>query len=400
MSEAKIIKLFPVDTKPEKPAKPAPKKKPRTSVRADGLFQRHVRYRDMYGRPRSKIIYGSTEAEADAKRKEFLKMVDLGLRVDKQNMTVAMQAEDWLKTKENLRYSTKAGCKNCVRVIKEAIGDRPLSTVLPSDLKQILSDNNHKSKSYISKLAIALKGIFGMAAEDRLIAHDPSVRLKASGGSAAGGHRAIEQWEQDIIEEVSKTHRVGKVAMLMLWGGLRPGEAIAFDTTVDIVKDQLSITKAIEYQANKSVIKAPKTEAGIRRTPIYPKLREYLGKGPALTMATAPDKPVTQSAFNRAWDSFIYQCEVKLNGCYRRWKPEGYEWKTFTVRPHDLRVTWFTMLYDTGVDEKVAALWGGHADINVTRKIYQKIRLERKQKEEALSIKRLQKSKVYKRKKA
>lgn len=49
------------------------------------------------------------------------------------------------------------------------------------------------------------------------------------------------------------------------------------------------------------------------------------------------------------------------------------DWKTFDVRPHDLRHSFCTMIRDAGVDIKLAVKWMGHADEKMILKIYDHI---------------------------
>lgn len=58
---------------------------PRTpGQRADGLIARYIRYKDLDGTPRRKVVYGKTKAEADQKKRGFLAEVKQGLRVSEQ----------------------------------------------------------------------------------------------------------------------------------------------------------------------------------------------------------------------------------------------------------------------------------------------------------------------------
>ena len=64
------------------------------------------------------------------------------------------------------------------------------------------------------------------------------------------------------------------------------------------------------------------------------------------------------SAFRRQW--YAYQKESGV-----------------TATPHQLRHAYATMLYEAGIDEKLAQELMGHADISTTKNIYTHIRLSR-----------------------
>ena len=85
---------------------------------------------------------------------------------------------------------------------------------------------------------------------------------------------------------------------------------------------------------------------------------------------------MTLSSFDRAWESYIYQIEKRMNGFSRRWA-NGREWKHFTVRTHDFRHSFCTMICDAGVDIKTAMKWMGHSDAKMIQKIYDHVMKER-----------------------
>ena len=66
---------------------------------------------------------------------------------------------------------------------------------------------------------------------------------------------------------------------------------------------------------------------------------------------------MTSSAFKRAWDSYIHTLTQAAG-------------HPVTIRPHDLRHTYCTMLRDAGVDMKQAMIWLGHSDEKMILRIY------------------------------
>ena len=57
----------------------------------------------------------------------------------------------------------------------------------------------------------------------------------------------------------------------------------------------------------------------------------------------------------------------------------GLSWKEYWVRPHDLRHSYCTMLYDSGIDLKTAQKWMGHADQTMTPRVYTHLTAEREE---------------------
>jgi integrase len=101
------------------------------------------------------------------------------------------------------------------------------------------------------------------------------------------------------------------------------------------------------------------------------------------------------------WAQYINSIEAGVNGCpQKRWyhktkawiesHPEEFksylklkqknqsaaealrlaEWKSVTIRPHDLHHSYCTMLRDAGVDPKLAIRWMGHADEKMILRVY------------------------------
>ncbi|MGI6691203.1 MAG: tyrosine-type recombinase/integrase [Christensenellales bacterium] len=371
-------------------SKKLPSGKPR-ALHASGRVPLHVRYKDpITGKPRQKMIYGKDEAEAQRNKRAFLLEIDKGLRMAEQGKTVGDWAEEWLVTYKKPKVSrrTYANYEAEIKIIKQAMGYKPLRSITELDIVALMNTRAGLSESAIRHTYIIVNAIFRAAVRNRMIQFNPCEGVELPEGTT-GTHRALEHWEIDLIEKVAQTHRLGYGIMLMLWAGCRRAEACAF-TSDDIEGDELRIRESIEWFSNQPAIKNPKSEAGTRMTPIFPKLRPFLSKqGYAVTNAQGKG-PVSRSAFTRAFNSFVYHCEECLNGCSKRWQPESHVWRELKFTPHDLRHTWFTMLYDAGVDVKVAASWGGHADPAVTQKIYQHIRLERSKKEAKEAIKRVE----------
>ena len=99
---------------------------------------------------------------------------------------------------------------------------------------------------------------------------------------------------------------------------------------------------------------------------------------------------MSESAFDRAWASYITALETSLNGGHKRWygKTKAHlaamergeklpPWRSVNIRPHDLRHTYCTLLYDAGVDLKTAMKWMGHADQSMILRIYAHLTDER-----------------------
>ncbi len=78
---------------------------------------------------------------------------------------------------------------------------------------------------------------------------------------------------------------------------------------------------------------------------------------------------MTHTAYNAAWASYLGYLNLKAGGRRgSRSRPKLQVIEEFTA--HQLRHTYSSMLYDAGVDPKSAQKFLGHADLQVTLKIY------------------------------
>ncbi len=159
----------------------------------------------------------------------------------------------------------------------------------------------------------------------------------------------------------------GMFAYLILFTGCRRGEALALQwKDIDFETKTIHIYKSINYSGdnqNTPVLSMhPKTDAGIRDVAMLACVEERLldmAKGKSETdFIFGGEAPLTKSAFRRKWQA--YQKETGID---------------FT--PHQLRHAYATILYDAGIDEKVAQGLMGHSTIALTRDIYTHVRQSR-----------------------
>jgi integrase len=152
--------------------------------------------------------------------------------------------------------------------------------------------------------------------------------------------------------------------MCMLYTGLRRGEVLALnvDRDVDFQAMTITVCEAVRFEVNQPIIAAPKTEASIR---VIPMIDVQSDTQKSIHRLVAPDHSggyMLKTAFNKAWSGFIKNLEEVYNGRPRQVHGQGIcqlssnetAWKTVNIRPHDLRHSYCTMLYDSGIDLKTA----------------------------------------------
>ena len=211
--------------------------------------------------------------------------------------------------------------------------------------------------------------------------HNPCRTAQRPEGTR-GTHRPLEDWERQLVHEMANEHRFGIAAMLMLYGGLRRGEAITFnvDRDADFVNGKIYVREAMSFSNGvRGRVKSPKTDAGIRCIPMFAPLRDVLEGKHGLVLTQTDGSMMTLSSFERAWESYKYQIEERINGFPKRWA-RGREWQEFTVRTHDFRHSFCVMCVDAGVDMKTLVQWMGHSDATMVQKIYDHVTKQREEK--------------------
>lgn len=151
-----------------------------------------------------------------------------------------------------------------------------LRDVRDIQLQFILNEQRGMSFSHVTKLRMVMQELFHQAYRSRLIPFDPSDGLRLP-KNVKGSHRSITEEERAHILEVAQYHPSGLWVLLILYSGLRPGEAAALQwKDIDFDKNEIHVYKAVESGTN--TIKTPKTTAGIRDIPMRKNCGEYCGE--------------------------------------------------------------------------------------------------------------------------
>lgn len=302
------------------------------------------------------FFYGLTPSEALEKRKQYDVDKANGLRHEASGILVSEYCSLWIAAyrSQSCVKSQKLYRKVLDQFI-ESVQDIRLSDVTPTDIQLFYTTLNGYSESHIDKYVTTINGLFRSAFNDRIILRNPAVDLVPPEGSS-GTHRPLEPWERRTVHQLID-HRFGLSAMIMLYAGLRRGEVLALDLDRDIRNGRLYVRQSVSYSEScRGSVKSPKTYAGVRDLPLIEPLKTVL-KGRHGKAFQSDNGDPTESSFKSAWNSYKHDFE-KLSG------------QPCTIRTHDFRHSFCTMLFDAGVDMKTAMAWMGHSDDTMIRKIY------------------------------
>lgn len=330
------------------------------------------------GKPIRKFFRAKTIAEVNALMAEYKSQMAQGITPEDDKLTFAQMGEVWLaQYKPNIGLTAR---KRYAAVLKNhlnpAIGPVKLRDLKPLHLKGII--NALATKGYSEKTIAEIKQtaaqILDAAVENDYLHRN--VFAKASIPKTGAEEREpIGQKERDLILSACKGHKMGVPALILLYTGIRKGELLALTwEDVDLEGEWLTVNKAVWFDNNRVSVKTPKSKAGTRMVPIPKRIIPILAQAKAAAKSTlvcpsAQGTIMTHAAYNSAWKGYLHYLNLAAGGRDRsRSNPKVQAMTPFTA--HQLRHTYATMLYDAGVDVKSAQKFLGHADLQVTLKIY------------------------------
>ena len=358
-------------------------------------------------------------ADANKKAQAYKREIEQGVHSDAHAVAVAVYANKWLPLhKSGVSDKVYNEYARYMNSLIDEFGQYALIDIKPDDAMQMFVSHyppktpqrmDGYSGSVIRKVKMLYRDFFDSAVENGYAVRNPfrSDKIKGITGKD-GSHRQITDEERRLIHEVQHPFRLP--VMVMLYAGLRRGEALALNIDTDVHDGYIHVSRAVAHLSNQPNIKDPKTDAGSRSIPIFsPLAAELEGASGLIAPAVRSGKEMSSSAFASIWNSYISTVECYMNGVsQKRWygltnkdkqsNPQKYakikslkqagktkeaedlrlaDWRSFTVRPHDLRHSFCTMLRDAGVDMKQAIEWMGHSDEKMILKIYDHVSTRR-----------------------
>jgi len=377
--------------------------------RKDGLIRARVYIGMVDGKRKYKDVYGHTQKEADEKADNIRVMLKKGLDIEARDDTFGEWAARWLEFKASERIS-----RGRVNVYSHHIAHlnrrfeyMAISKIRSVDIQGLFVDlakNNPNTKKPMSEktmvdLRITAAAIFKFVIDNRLFDYNPATSVKIPSSPTKREVRALDEIEQAWITDTPH-NRAQRVAMIMMYSGLRRGELIPL-TWNDINFDECTITvnKAVEkVEGGKFALKSlatskemVKSEYSYRTIDIPQRLVDFLKNEKHESIyvcVSASNKMHTESSWRRMWESYLADLNIKYGDFspfekeYKsKFDPDGVPFVIPPITPHWLRHTFCTMLYYAGYDLKSAMEQMGHGDIKTTLAIYTHLDKKHKRKQ-------------------
>lgn len=372
----------------------------RTKKRADGRYARQVYIgRDKAGNRKYKSFYAATQREADRLAAEYKAALSRGLDPYAGSKTVKDLLDNLIAVKK--AHGVGAAWLQSLGIYAahlSALDKLPADKVRAADVQGVLNDLAEDGLAHKTLGAICsmLKAAFALAIPE-IVQYNPCDKVIVPAGKPAKPRGWLDETRQAWVRETQ--HRAQRAAMLMMYSGLRRGEATALTwADVDLEARTITVNKSWDFVADS--VKLPKTAAGVRVVHIPQCLADFLRAERAVdpdtvyVVHTASGARMTAQAWKRLWESYMKALNAKYahDGAnvfaVRKKGPDGkirgelpILIRTFT--PHELRHTFCTLLYQAGVDVMTAKDQMGHSDISVTMGIYTHLDAQYKEKKMA-----------------
>lgn len=275
-----------------------------------------------------------------------------------------------------------------------ALGDKYITEIKPDDIDSLIKElskknpntNKPASKRLLKLVADTARRIFEYAVDNGYIEKNPARKSKKQVPKNAPKKvvNGLSDLQQKIVAGFS--HRAKLAIVLMMLTGLRTGELLALEwSDIDFESNTLSVNKRCCRTKTNYYEVIPGTKNGKTRcVPIPESIIGWLEEQLLLSDSSlvVPNKKGnlhTPSTWKRMWQS--YQCDlnyqVYYNKCKKRgiapknkYSPTGIPDMGIKFNAHQLRHTYATMLYLSGVDVLTAKELLGHCDIKTTLGIY------------------------------
>lgn len=334
----------------------------RTARHGQGL-QWRARWRDAAGEQRAKSFRRKVEAD------QFLAEVVTDLRrgsyVDPRagKVTLKEYAEHW-RAGQVHRPATVAHVETMLRRhVYPALGSRQLGQIAPSEIQAWVKRLSVDLQPATVKVAHGiLAGVFNAAVHDKVVTASPCTRTKLP----KAARRQVVPLETEAVEALSAAIVSWLRALVMLAAGtgMRSGECFGLTVDrIDFLRRTVTVDRQLVLVAGRAPFLAePKTEASVRTIPlpqvVVDELAAHLAAYPAgpdgFVFTDRRGEPLRRTSFSAT----VWAPARKAAGL------------PVTVRFHDLRHYYASLLIRHGESVKTVQVRLGHASASETLDTY------------------------------
>lgn len=324
--------------------------------RKDGLYSAYITVgKTAEGKPKRKYVYGKTKQELENKFLELKILYNKGTVIENDSMTIKQLGELWFKqTQYNNEQSTKKRNRGILEnYIYPNLGHIYVKNLKTHHVQSMIIDMLADKKDTVRKTLQVIKSILNIAVNNDFVAKNVAQSIKIP------TFKSKEKTPLSLEEQLkieNSTNKYKDLFVFLLYTGLRKGEVAGLTwDDIDFEKNTIRVNKAISFDTNKGSLKGTKTDND-RIIPILDKTR-----------------PILESRANNKESKYVFykQDKGQLSDIAIKRMLESFKKETdveFSL--HQLRHTFCTMLYYSGISTKKAQQLMGHKSLKVTLEIY------------------------------
>lgn len=321
-------------------------------------------YRGPDGREHSR----SFERKVDAERwlRSELQRIDLGIWVDPEAGNISLEdwSVIWMSGRVGLTEKTRFGYQGILNSrVLPTFGAVPIKRMTRAAIASWVSDMSGEglSSSRVRNCFNVLGACLDAALNEGLIGRNPARGVELPAQVAQTEHHYLTAQQVDDLASAVPTQADRSLILVLAYGGLRWGEAVALRLgRVDVLRCRLSIAEAATQVSGRLVFGEPKTH---RRR--YVHLPRFVADELAQHLHTRPSDP----------DALVWVAQkggpLRYNPYRLRvWDPAVTEAGLDGLTPHALRHTCASLMRAAGADVKEIQTQLGHRSPMITLSIY------------------------------
>lgn len=292
--------------------------------------------------------------------------------VKKNHKTVEEWMEEWITLYlPNVEETTRVGYKTKLRCyIKPALGDILIYSLRADHVQKMVNDMQARglSPKNIRDTFNNINAAMKKAVVLRYIPFNPCEGVVLPKLKKYRAKVYDNQMIHTLLDTASGTDMYLPV-LLGVTVGLRRGEMLALRwDDIDFKTNTIKVRNNMVNGENGIIIKAPKSEAGIRDIKVGDEVMAELKKARLKYMEDALTSPIFQNL------NFVIRQEdgspLHPDSMTRKWSRFLKDNDLPHIRLHDLRHSNATALIQAGVNPRVVQQRLGHSDVNITLNTY------------------------------
>ena len=231
-------------------------------------------------------------------------------------------------------------------------GQKQVGAITSEEIQCFYDAKADLSHSTTRQMKVVLHQILDSAIEDGYRQDNPTESKRHVLPAKVTTRNALTADEiHDVIRQMVRLKPQDLLLLsLLIYTGERRGEVLGLRwEDIDFKNNMISVSRAVVHIRNKPLVGNPKSQAGKRKVPLLPELKEILlryrkAEGYIIGNGT---EPISEKAFDRRYERIRRQ--VDLHG----------------ATPHVFRHTFLTMASDK-IDPKTLQAIAGHSTFSLT----------------------------------